>query len=284
MGIEQSGKLGRILIVDDDGDHRSSMARYLSTAGFSVITCADGDEAIAALEGLEFNAVLSDVQMPRVNGLSLVEWVAANRPAVKILLMTAFGSSEVYKNAMRRGAALYLEKPVDPKLLVEILHSEPDGGVENATLVSACLEAEKRDGHGEVIVRLGDLVGRVYFVDGRVAWAAVSNNPAVFLEALYTKTDLERDLVRSVSAQCREDGTNIVDRLVEDGFVPEGIMRAVLLHSIAACIKEMGQWSSAQAMYLPVKRPFVGRFTFSLSDVLRAVGVSSCGASIPLVS
>ncbi len=245
------------------------------------MTCEDGDEAIAAMEGLEFSAVVSDVQMPRVNGLSLVDWVSANRPSIKILLMTAFGSSEVYKNAMRRGATLYLEKPVDPKLLVEMLHIESAHSVDNTALISACLEAEKRGDHGEVIVRLGDLVGRIYFVDGQVAWAAVSNNPAIFLEMLYIKTDLEKELVRSVSSQCREDGTNIVDRLVQDGFVEEQLMHKVLFSSIVGCIKEMGAWPSAQAMYLPVKRAFGGTLTFPLADVFLAVGLSTCGVSIP---
>jgi len=274
-------KYGRVLIVDDDDDHRFGMAKYLSTAGFSVITCADGDEAIAAMEGMEFNAVVSDVQMPRVNGLSLVDWAAANKPGVKILLMTAFGSSEIYKNAMRRGAALYLEKPVDPKLLVEILNADEYHSADNTALISACLEAEKKVGHGEIIVRLGDLVGRVYVVDGKVAWAAVSNNPAVFLESLFAETALDRDRIRLVSNQCREDGTNIVDRLVQDGFVTESVMRQVLMTSIVRCIQEMGAWPSAQAMYLPVKRPFGGQITFPLSEVIAAVGLPVCGASIP---
>ena len=264
----------RVLLVDDDPDQLCVTGRYLSRAGFSVITCEDGDEAIAAMEGMDFDAVVSDVQMPRVNGLSLAQWVGANRPGMKMIVMTAFGSSEIFKGAMRRGAVLYLEKPVDPKLLVEVL-SRPSGErEENEQLLSACIEAEKKEGGGEVIVRQGDLIGRIFFTDGKIAWAASTGSPGLFIDTLLEKTGLERTVVEMLVTHCRRDGSNIVDRLVEKGHVNEMVMRKVLLATVASVFTELSGWRGAQAIYIPVKRPFSGRFAIELADVLAELSPS----------
>ncbi|MCP4677859.1 MAG: response regulator, partial [Deltaproteobacteria bacterium] len=160
------------------------MSQYLTRCGFKVMTCEDGDEAIAAMEGVPFNVIVSDIQMPRVNGLTLAEWIAKNRPELRIFIMTAFGSSELYQHAMQRGVGLYLEKPVDPKLLVELLATPLERSDSKKALVEACLEASDHRGSGEVVIRSEDKVGRVFFTEGQVAWATATSKPHVFTEAL----------------------------------------------------------------------------------------------------
>ncbi len=110
-----------ILFVDDDPDVSWSLCRLLTRSGFSVITCGDGAEAIPILEEKNFDVLITDVQMPQVNGLALLEWVRQNRPATKVVVITAYGSPTVKHLSMRKGALLYLEKPLDPDLLIEVL-------------------------------------------------------------------------------------------------------------------------------------------------------------------
>lgn len=112
----------KLLLVDDDPDVVWGLGRYLTRKGCLVTTCGDGSEAIEQLEGgRAFDVVVTDIQMPEVNGLALIEWVRSNRPAMRTVVITGFGSPSIAEVAKRRGAVLYLEKPVDPDLLLRVL-------------------------------------------------------------------------------------------------------------------------------------------------------------------
>lgn len=114
----------RVLLVDDDSDITWGIGRCLTRAGLTVATCGDGAEALELLESQDFDALVTDVQMPRVNGLTLLDWARRNRPRMRVVVMTAFGSEAVMSAAVHRGAVLYLEKPLDPVVLVEVLRGE----------------------------------------------------------------------------------------------------------------------------------------------------------------
>ncbi len=120
---------GSILIADDDQNVVRWVGKYLTREGFSVTTCGDGAEAISLLESRPFDVLVTDIRMPKVNGLAVVDWVRSNLPGIRVIVITAFGSPSIKQLAVRKGAILYLEKPVDPILLVEVLRSvETDAG------------------------------------------------------------------------------------------------------------------------------------------------------------
>ncbi len=112
-----------VLLVDDDPELSWAVGRYLTRAGYKVLTCGDGSEALQVLESRQFDALVTDVQMPGVNGLALVEWVREHRPRMSVVVITAFGSPTIREVAMRKGAIVYLEKPLDPAVLVDVLQS-----------------------------------------------------------------------------------------------------------------------------------------------------------------
>lgn len=114
---------GRLLLVDDDPDVVWGMGRYLMRRGFEVTTCGDGTEAVELLTTGSFDVVVTDIQMPGLNGLALIEWLNQNRPDTRVVVMTAFGSPTVQELVRRKGAILYLEKPVDPDLLVQVIEN-----------------------------------------------------------------------------------------------------------------------------------------------------------------
>ena len=68
-----------ILLVDDDPEAVWALGRYFTRAGFPVTTCGDGEEAISLLKSKQFDTVITDIQMPRLNGLALVDWMRTNR-------------------------------------------------------------------------------------------------------------------------------------------------------------------------------------------------------------
>jgi CheY-like chemotaxis protein len=123
-----------ILLVDDDPEVLWALGRYFARAGFSLTTCGDGEEAISLLKSRHFDAVITDIQMPRLNGLALVDWLRANRAGTRVVVITAFGGPSIRHLSIKKGAILYLEKPVDPDLLAEALLSSPEESTFSGTI------------------------------------------------------------------------------------------------------------------------------------------------------
>jgi len=118
-----SDEVASVLLVDDDADVVWGIGRCLARAGFSITTSGNGVEAISVLASRSFDFLLTDIRMPEVNGLELTDWVRRNCPQIKVIVMTAFGSPAVRQLSYRRGAIQYLEKPLDPNLLIDLLAS-----------------------------------------------------------------------------------------------------------------------------------------------------------------
>ncbi len=100
-----------LLVVDDDPRMVKMLQRHLEQAGYRVTTAEDGREALEALSTSQIDLVLSDVRMPGLGGVELVEEVEALRPGTPVVLMTAFGTIESAVEAMQRGAVDYVSKP-----------------------------------------------------------------------------------------------------------------------------------------------------------------------------
>lgn len=112
----------RVLLADDETDLLHGYARLLNAAGYQVETAPDGRAAIELLKaGGEFNAVVSDISMPGMNGLELLRAVREYDLDVPVLLMTGGPAVETAITAMEHGALRYLVKPVDPNHLIEII-------------------------------------------------------------------------------------------------------------------------------------------------------------------
>jgi serine phosphatase RsbU (regulator of sigma subunit) len=99
------------LVVDDDPAINQLLQIRLQTHGFTVMSAADGAEALALLADRTPDLVLCDVSMPHVDGLEVLERVRADGLNVAIIMTTAFGSEQVAIEALRRGADDYLRKP-----------------------------------------------------------------------------------------------------------------------------------------------------------------------------
>jgi two-component system response regulator AtoC len=105
------GAFSRVLVVDDEQPVRHMLELILGREGFSVHSCASAEEALDVLAREPVDVMLSDVRMPGLGGLGLVERASASHPALTILVMSAFGSVELALEAMKRGAYDYVAKP-----------------------------------------------------------------------------------------------------------------------------------------------------------------------------
>ncbi|MCC6336096.1 MAG: sigma-54-dependent Fis family transcriptional regulator [Myxococcales bacterium] len=103
----------RILIVDDERNARDALKSLLTDEGYEVREASDGEEGLEALAEFRPDAVLCDVRMPKMDGLTLLKRAREDGHEGLFLMMTAFGSIETAVEAMRRGAEDYLTKPLD---------------------------------------------------------------------------------------------------------------------------------------------------------------------------
>ncbi len=109
---------GNILIVDDEASLRQTLARILQRAGFQVTTAESGAQALAFLQTTDFDLVYLDIRMPGMSGLEVIESMHASHPSLPVVLFTAQPDISSALEALRRGAADYLLKPLKPDLLI----------------------------------------------------------------------------------------------------------------------------------------------------------------------
>jgi DNA-binding NtrC family response regulator len=105
------GTMGEILIVDDDARMRELVAKVLAREGYSVRPLPRGQDALQALEEEPADLIISDIRMPEMDGLTLLQEVKRVAPETSVLLMTAFGSIDTAVQAIKAGAYDYLTKP-----------------------------------------------------------------------------------------------------------------------------------------------------------------------------
>ncbi|BDG08030.1 sigma-54-dependent transcriptional regulator [Anaeromyxobacter paludicola] len=115
-----SGK-ERILIVDDEPNARKGLADILREEGYDIREATDGEEALAQLVEFAPAAVLTDVRMPRMDGITLLKRARELGSEAVFVMMTAFASIETAVEAMRAGAENYLVKPLDDKAVLVVL-------------------------------------------------------------------------------------------------------------------------------------------------------------------
>lgn len=119
--LKEKNTQDRIMIVEDDNEMRSLLIDFLISEGNQVFPFASAVEAIAALNSdgtitfdggnSEVDVIISDIQMPHMNGLEFTSKIHESHPDLPIILMTAFGSIETAIEAMKRGAFDYIVKP-----------------------------------------------------------------------------------------------------------------------------------------------------------------------------
>ncbi|MEO7113477.1 MAG: sigma 54-interacting transcriptional regulator [Polyangiaceae bacterium] len=103
-----------VLLVDDDDDVRGSIAQALVRAGHRVTEAEDGDQAAALVDSQSFDLAICDVQMPKMDGLTLFRRVKRVAPRTAVVIMTTFGKIPDAIGSLRDGAVDYVTKPFDP--------------------------------------------------------------------------------------------------------------------------------------------------------------------------
>ena len=125
--ISMSKGLKKVLIVDDEETLTWSMAKSLSKDKdkYEVLIANNGREALQLLKTNKIDLVITDIRMPDINGLDLLVMIKKEFAETKVIIMTAYGSSDVQKEANQRGSLFYIEKPFEiseiRKIIIDLI-------------------------------------------------------------------------------------------------------------------------------------------------------------------
>ena len=164
----------KILIVDDDPAARYGLKRALAALGCEIVEAEDGEAALAVVAQSNPDLLICDIQMPKMDGLTLVKRLTDEGDARPVIVITAYGSERVAVEAMKAGAYDYLSKPYDVdelRCLVENVLETVRLRRENETLRN---EIRQQSGFGLLIGRsramegVYDLIGKVAMTDAGV--------------------------------------------------------------------------------------------------------------------
>jgi DNA-binding NtrC family response regulator len=102
----------RILVVDDEENARMALSKILTHDGYDVASAGNGLEALSFLRNNEVELIITDLNMPEMNGLMFLRELNRSYPASKVIMITAYGEVESYLEAITLGAFEYINKPV----------------------------------------------------------------------------------------------------------------------------------------------------------------------------
>ena len=102
----------RILIVDDEENARVALSKILTREGFDVSSAGNGLEALNFLRNRDVELIITDINMPEMNGLTFLREFNRSHPHGNVIMITAYGEVESYLEAMNLGAFEYINKPI----------------------------------------------------------------------------------------------------------------------------------------------------------------------------
>ncbi len=140
-----------VLLVDDDPGVRKVAKANLSLEGFEILTASSAAQAIALLSENDPLAIVSDLKMPDLDGIGLMEKIHALRPGLPVVLATAYATIETAVQAMRRGALHYLTKPLRYDELALVLRHAVEAERARRDVVRLRGELERAAGFEEMV-------------------------------------------------------------------------------------------------------------------------------------
>jgi two-component system, NtrC family, response regulator AtoC len=153
-----------VLIVDDELNIRRVLAAMLARAGYEVTTAEDGEQALAVLQKTPVHVVVTDLVMPRLGGMALLQRVSVDFPDVPVIVITAHGTVDSAVAALKAGAFDYVTKPFEQEELKKVIAKATrahDLERQNVHPSPADGERPPAVGHSPAMQQVDDIVARV---------------------------------------------------------------------------------------------------------------------------
>ena len=162
----------RVLVVDDEPGARGALEKLLSQDGYAVQVAADGATALTLFAETPFDVVVTDLNMPNMDGVELLKKLRAQDPDLPVILCTASGEVTAAVAAMRAGADDYLAKPVDIDALTLAIERAVERRALRVESENLRRQLRDRDGDGmQGLVGASGPMQKVYRVARQVAGA-----------------------------------------------------------------------------------------------------------------
>src|SRR5438105_1660253 len=190
----------RVLVVDDEQSLRKVLAATLQREGYEVTVCSNGEEAIAALDRDGADVVVTDLVMPKMDGLSLLRKVVARHPDVPVIVVTAHGRVDSAVEAMKAGAFDFVSKPFENAELKAIIAKaarQSDLNARNVVPDDAPRGEYRRYteiiGKGQRMAEITQIIGKVKDAPSTVLIQGESGTGKELVATALHETSLRRD-------------------------------------------------------------------------------------------
>ncbi len=171
LNLVQSTTMQKILVIDDERAIRNVLKDILSNEGFQIDEAADGEEGWKKFQATNYDLVLCDIKMPKMDGLEFLQQATAAKQDIPIIMISGHGTIETAVDAVKKGAFDYISKPPDLNRLLVTIRNAVDRTVlvaETKTLKRKISRVQEIVGESEAIQKIKETIEKVAPTDARV--------------------------------------------------------------------------------------------------------------------
>ena len=188
----------RLLIIEDEKITRISLSDILKREGYEVYSAEDGEEGLATYKSMRPEVVITDLRLPKLGGMEVLQTVLSLDPRCKVILITAYATVDTAISSLKLGAFDYLTKPFSPEKLLSILRNISllcSALAENAELKNRIeiLEDKTIIGNSQIIQRLKETILQIAHNDSTVLIEGESGTGKELVARALHKASLRRD-------------------------------------------------------------------------------------------
>lgn len=163
--------MGHILIVDDEKAIRKTLTEILSFEGYEIDEAADGEEALKCFKEKNYDVVLCDIKMPKIDGLEFLQKATEHNPDIPVIMISGHGTIETAVEAVKKGAYDFIQKPPDlNRLLITIRNAKEKNNLvfEAKTLKRKVSRVQEMIGESAGIRKIRETIEKVAPTEARI--------------------------------------------------------------------------------------------------------------------
>lgn len=163
--------MAKILIIDDEKSIRNTLKEILTYEGYEVTEAQDGMEGLKFVEKDKFDIILSDIKMPKMDGIEVLEKLQEITPETPVVMISGHGNIDTAVEAIRKGAFDYISKPLDLNRMLVTIRNAMDRSVlvkETKTLKKKIYKTNDIIGESEPIIQIKAMIEKVAPTEARV--------------------------------------------------------------------------------------------------------------------
>ncbi|MFI5186998.1 MAG: sigma-54-dependent transcriptional regulator [Chitinophagales bacterium] len=163
--------MAEILIIDDEKSIRKTLGEILSFEGYKIEEAADGEEGLKKFKDKNYDVVLCDIKMPKIDGIEFLQKAGESNPDIPIIMISGHGNIETAVEAVKNGAYDYISKPPDlNRLLITIRNAMDKSNLvsETKVLKKKVNKVQEMIGHSTPILKIKETIDKVAPTEARV--------------------------------------------------------------------------------------------------------------------